>query len=1633
MNKLIPLVTLSYCLIFTDVSAQVLINEVQTSNLGTITDEFGENDDWIELYNTSAVPFDLTGYHLSDNLLQQDKFTFPAFTLPAHNHVIVFASGYDKTDVGGHWETAVNAGDTWKYQVNIAAPADTNWRNLSFNANAWSSGAGGIGYGDGDDNTTIAMCVSMFMRKTFSIADTSKIADAIFNIDYDDAFVAYLNGVEIARSNVGTTGVRPAWNLIADAGHEAVMYQGMNPDSFQLEMNVLKSAMVNGTNVLAIEVHNLAANNVDLSAIPFLSFKMKDATTMFGPTPAWFTLGQVADYFHANFKLSKSGESVYFFDGSMGLLDSVMVTSLELDDAYERNPDGAAQWCYTNLPTPDTTNTTGMCNTGYATIPIFSIQSGFYPNAQLLTITTNYPGGVIHYTTNGNTPDGNSPIYSSPILVNSTKSVRARVYALGVLPSSVVTNTYLINFDCKLPVYVLTTDSANLWDYNTGIFVEGPNAQSGSPHWGANYWMGWEKPVSLEYFDKDKNRAFRFNAGLSVTGGWSRADNQKPLEISLGDRYGLGELNYPLLSEKPWVDKFNDFVLHTAGNDRGVAHMRDPVMERLLMPTHVDHISFEPCLLFINGQQWGVYYTRENDDHHFIEENYGIDKDDIDLLKESYFVPGMEVKKGSDSAFFSMYNYAMNTSPTDVNYFSTMNTMMDIENMVDYFSAETFYPNGDWMGGGNNNLKLWRQRSTNSRFRYLSYDFDFGYGLVDGLNSDILGEALAANPHNYQSDLFAKLVQNPQYKNYFINRYADLMNTIWLPANVTAVANAFMDSMRYDMHFEYENGWYAGDTNQWKTNVTDMLNFAAQRPSYARGFIQSGLGMTGQWTRALQASPAGSGRIQISTITPTSLPWSGVYFNGNPVTITAIPNPGFTFDHWHSNVVINVNDYNQSTTRNFTSNDQITAFFTGSPAAVELTISELNYNSDSARDAGDWVELHNLSSQDVDISGWKLRDDQDQHVFTFPIGSVITANGYLVASEDLQKFSAQHPAVTNVVGELGFSFGNGGDQVRLYDYRDSLYLSMSYYDDISWPQGADGGGYTLEQVSALGDLNDGANWFDGCLGGSPGMAYSAGTAVAVATGDTSFCAGGSVTLLANTGGGLTYQWQNGNQQIPGATNSSYSALTSGSYSVVVTTNGCAAVSDSVHISVLPAPADPLAANVVNCGSGTFTLNATSADSLSWFDAPNGILLGAGNSFTTPLLTQTTVYYIQASNVCKSAFVADSVIIVTSIPDPVVTGAENCGPGSFTLNASSPYPVSWFDAPNGNLLGTGNSFATTLLTQTTAFYAQAVYGCSSGFVAGLVIINAIPADPGVSDVLNCGPGSFTLTATSADSVLWYDAPNGNFLGLGNSFSTPLLNQTTVYYAQASDVCKSNFVADSVIIVSPTADPIPAPAANCGDASLTLTATGTDSLFWYDAIGGNLLTTGDVLQTPLLDTTTTYYVVCGSFCPSNYVAVTATIYPLPVVYLGNDTIIESGNTVNLDAGAGFDFYNWSTTESTQSIAVQTTGTYWVIVTDGNGCSGIDSINVLVTVAVRENSLADAVRVYPNPAHEKLTVSLSGADAHASLMDATSRLVWESDFSGKGRTTQTIDLAGFVKGIYLLKVDSKESEQTFKVVVE
>ena len=186
-----------------------------------------------------------------------------------------------------HWETVIFEDDIWRYLEGTSEP-DTNWRKINFNDSNWLQGQGGVGYGDGDDNTVINSVVSLYLRKEFTIIDTAEILQAILHVDYDDAFVAYLNNVEIARANIGIVGDHPPYNQGSSSLHEAQMYQGGSPDQFMINSQMLEDILLPGNNVLSVQVHNDNISSSDLTGRIFLSLGIADTTTNYSPTPSWF-------------------------------------------------------------------------------------------------------------------------------------------------------------------------------------------------------------------------------------------------------------------------------------------------------------------------------------------------------------------------------------------------------------------------------------------------------------------------------------------------------------------------------------------------------------------------------------------------------------------------------------------------------------------------------------------------------------------------------------------------------------------------------------------------------------------------------------------------------------------------------------------------------------------------------------------------------------------------------------------------------------------------------------------------------------------------------------------------------------------------------------------------------------------------------------------------------------------------------------------------------------------------------------------------------------------------------------------------------------------------------------------------
>lgn len=609
----------------------------------------------------------------------------------------------------------------------------------------------------------------------------------------------------------------------------------------------------------------------------------------------------------------------------------------------------------------------------------------------------------------------------------------------------------------------------------------------------------------------------------------------------------------------------------------------------------------------------------------------------------------------------------------------------------------------------------------------------------------------------------------------------------------------------------------------------------------------------------------------------------------------------------------------------------------------------------------------------------------------------------------------------------------------------AVTLSASATDPVSWYDAASGGNLLGTGTSFTTPYLNATTTFYAIAGTTcPSTAVPVTATINSATSPTTTgataCGPASVTLTASSTDPVAWY------DVP--TGGTSLATT---YSFVTPVLASSTTYYAEAVSVCPSPRvaviaeittvySPTGTDASHCGPGSVVLAAASINAVSWWDAASGgTQVGTGINFTTPVLSTTTVYYAEASdNGCTSTRTPVTATILVT-PPPTVTSASNCGPGTVTLSASSPDPISWYDAANGGtLLGTGSSFTTPFINVTTTYYAEAGTSCPSARAAVDAVIASQSADPTVTDGHRCGTGTVSLSASSPDSISWYDAPGGTLLGTGASFVTPSITTTTIYYAVAGMAgCESNPVAVNAVVNPQPADPLVTNAENCGPAQLQLSATASDPMTWYDdPTAGNVVATG-TSYTATFTTTTTYYIEASNgLCTSNRVPVTASIWTPPTINIGPDTLnIASGQSAQLDAGAGFALYEWSTTETTQTISVNTTGTYWVVVTDSHQCQATDTIVVNVGVGIPNVQGSVGFLLYPNPASGQVEIRVDhpAQNFHIKITDAVGRMLFMDQHSSSLSYHKTVDLHEFARGIYYVTVTTENGSSTRQLVLE
>jgi hypothetical protein len=190
--------------------------------------------------------------------------------------------GSAQIDTVNHWETVVFADDIWKYSTKYTLP--DGWNSRDFNDSTWLSGKGGFGYDDHDDNTILFSDTEyvVTMRKKFEISDTSAISQVELSADYDDGFIAYLNGHSVAQGGIKFFEDNPLTNYWIWGDQEAYIRNGSPPESYYIPKSLLR----NGTNILVIHVRN--AGDEDMSSNFYLSVGINNASQTYRKPPAWF-------------------------------------------------------------------------------------------------------------------------------------------------------------------------------------------------------------------------------------------------------------------------------------------------------------------------------------------------------------------------------------------------------------------------------------------------------------------------------------------------------------------------------------------------------------------------------------------------------------------------------------------------------------------------------------------------------------------------------------------------------------------------------------------------------------------------------------------------------------------------------------------------------------------------------------------------------------------------------------------------------------------------------------------------------------------------------------------------------------------------------------------------------------------------------------------------------------------------------------------------------------------------------------------------------------------------------------------------------------------------------------------------
>jgi gliding motility-associated-like protein len=665
-----------------------------------------------------------------------------------------------------------------------------------------------------------------------------------------------------------------------------------------------------GENEDFAELLNIGASAFDLSGF-YISDRRTNLTKW--QIPAGISIpsnGRLMVYFsgrnittaseiHPDFKLSQTeNETVILSNPAGNVVDSVFLGDkiTKEDHSFGRTTDAANSWSLFPVPTPNAPNT--GATDFYMERPSFVQAPGFYNGAQNIEI--NIPTGAqVRYTTDGSIPTNASPLYAGPINISTTTAITAVSFG-SLEPSIPVTRTFFIDESHTIPVVSVTGE---------GVFDLIANGNGGT----------FEPTGNLELFEEDGSFIESAMGSFNKHGNDSWAYDQRGFDYIIRDEFGDNhKIDHQIFPNKARTE-FKRLIFKSAANDNypfeDGAHIRDAFVQTLSQRAGLllDERTWRPCLVYLNGEYWGVYEIREKyDDHNFIEHYYnqaeffGNNEQGIQFLKtwggtwQEYGAPDALPDWDALRAYIQNNNMGV---PANFDY---VDSLYNWRSLVDYFVINSFIVSQDWLDW---NTAWWRGRNpqeTKKKWRYTLWDMDacFGHYINYTGVPDVSSQADPCNAENLpdpggqgHTTILTKLItENETVEQYYKTRYIDLNNTYFSCSYTLPLIDSMLNTFSSEMPRQIQV--WGGTLAGYDAAVQRLKDSISSRCQAINEGLIDCYDLTGPFELTVDITPFGAGEVKVNSVWAPGFPWNAEYFGNIKTLLDASANPGYSFSHW---------------------------------------------------------------------------------------------------------------------------------------------------------------------------------------------------------------------------------------------------------------------------------------------------------------------------------------------------------------------------------------------------------------------------------------------------------------------------------------------------------------------------------------------------------------------------------------------------------------------------------------------------------------------------------------------------------------------------------------------------------------